>query len=60
MRQECLDVPVLICSGHPGELAMEQVRRWGVTDFIGKPFTPTAFLEKVHEALAAHAGRNPV
>ncbi len=53
LRRQQADLPVLFMSGYSGEVvARKGVLEDGV-EFIGKPFSPAALLEKVERALAA-------
>jgi PAS domain S-box-containing protein len=55
LRERGVAVPLLICSGYPDQMAREELQDLAVDNFIGKPFTPAAFLDKVQEVLIKHA-----
>lgn len=44
------NIPVIIFSGHPG--AQKNFAEYGANDFLGKPFSETALLEKIARHLA--------
>jgi CheY-like chemotaxis protein len=44
-------VPVIMFSGHPG--AAQNFQSWGADDFIAKPFTSEALLEKLSRRLTS-------
>ena len=55
LRKEGIQIPVLICTGYPSELAMTDLSGLEVEDFLGKPFTPVQFLEKVNDMITRRA-----
>lgn len=51
LRKEGYRVPVLICSGYPGDIADEGFRAIGAEDFLAKPFNPQQLIEKVRAVI---------
>jgi two-component system cell cycle sensor histidine kinase/response regulator CckA len=54
MQKEGHRVPVLICTGYPGDMVIDDLRRLGVTEYLDKPFTPNQLLAKVQEILTKY------
>lgn len=54
LRKEGYRVPVLICSGYPGDIADKGYRAIGAEDFLAKPFNPLRLVEKVREVILRH------
>jgi len=52
LRRREPDVAVLLCSGHPLEDDVSQLRRAGASDFLQKPFTVAALSQAVAALLA--------
>lgn len=51
MNRKELNIPVVVCSGYPGELTAIEMKDLGVIQFLEKPFTPERFLQVIFEAL---------
>ncbi|NLH50529.1 MAG: PAS domain S-box protein [Myxococcales bacterium] len=44
-------IPVLVCTGYPGDMVIDDLRSLGVTEYLGKPFAPVQLLDKVRQIL---------
>ena len=52
------DIPTVLITAHPEELALSRAREAGITCYLIKPFAPDELLECVHEALAKRQSRS--
>ena len=52
------DIPTVLITAHPEELAQSRAREVGITCYLIKPFAPDELLECVHEALAKRRSRS--
>ena len=48
------DIPVIVVSGNDGEDDIKNCLRWGVFDYLTKPFNPISLRKKVETALFEH------
>jgi FixJ family two-component response regulator len=57
LRSHAVEMPIIFVSAH-GEIPMViQSLRAGALDFLQKPFSPQAMLERIHEAIVEDARR---
>jgi CheY-like chemotaxis protein len=45
------DIPVIVVSGNDGEDDIKNCLRWGVCDYLTKPFNPLSLKEKIQDAI---------
>jgi CheY-like chemotaxis protein len=48
------DIPVIVVSGNDGEDDIRNCLKWGIYDYLTKPFNPISLKEKVETALQLH------
>jgi two-component system cell cycle sensor histidine kinase/response regulator CckA len=57
MRKKGLHVPVIVCSGFPGDISESELQELGVRQFLPKPFELSVFLQSVHDILGPSAAK---
>jgi CheY-like chemotaxis protein len=48
------DIPVIVVSGNDGEDEIKDCMKWGVCDYLTKPFNPISLKEKINRVLTSH------
>lgn len=51
------DIPVIVVSGNDGEEDIKNCLRWGIYDYLTKPFNPIKLREKIETALLQYNAR---
>lgn len=47
------DIPVIVVSGNDGEDEIKDCLKWGVCDYLTKPFNPISLKEKINTVLTS-------
>lgn len=48
------DIPVIVVSGNDGYDDIEECKKWGVHDYLTKPFNPIELKKKINNVLTAN------
>ncbi len=57
LRENKLEIPVIIITGHGDVPTAVQAMKYGATDFVEKPFEGEELLERIHQCLSGEAMR---